>query len=184
MFFVVFSSILLIFVPPTFNFTWPKSTWRQLLVVKPGFTCLSPCGQGSTIAIDFAKIIVYFLNLLNSIVIEPRLVLKCKKSEGRYWHWYWTSRCLIIGLRTEIALMSLWILQPKLRLKCNFSSTRVATEIEKPFYIELQPPLKLKIVISITETGIDIENLFDHLLKPILKLNSIPKVLNMWLLLQ
>ena len=92
--------------------------------------CLGPY-QGCTIAIEFAKITEHFLNLLNSIVIEPRSVSKCKKSEGRYCYWYWTSRCMIIEFICVIEILSLCILLLKLRLNCRFSSSTIATEIEK-----------------------------------------------------
>ena len=113
--------------------------------------------QGCTIAIEFAKITEHFLNLLNSIVIEPRLVSKWKKSEGRYCYWYWTSCCVIIEFTCVIEILSLCILLLKLRLKCHFSSSTIATEIEKllcaycywswdwiaPFpHPQLQPELK------------------------------------------
>ena len=87
--------------------------------------------QGCTIAIEFAKITEHFLNLLNSIVIEPRSLSKCKKSEGRYCNWYWTSRCMIIEFICVIEILSLCILLLKLRLNCRFSSSTIATEIEK-----------------------------------------------------
>ena len=87
--------------------------------------------QGCTIAIEFAKITEHFLNLLNSIVIEPRLVSKWKKSEGRYCYWYCTSSSMIIEFNCVIEILSLCILLLKLRLKCHFSSSTIATEIEK-----------------------------------------------------
>ena len=133
--------------------------------------------QGCTIAIEFAKITEHFLNLLNSIVIEPRLVSKCKKSEGRYCYWYCTSSCMIIEFNCVIEILSLCILLLKLRLKCHFSSSTIATGIEKLLCIELQLPLKSKITLFITMTVTDIEHLIEHLLKLIWDWNS---VANYW----
>ena len=66
------------------------------------------------------------------------------------------------------------ILLLKLRLNCHFSSSTIATEIEKLLCIELQLPLKLKIAISITMIVTELENLIEHLLKLIWDWNSVP----------
>ena len=72
---------------------------------------------------------------------------------------------MIIEFISDIEILSLCILLLKLRLKCHFSSSTIATEIEKLLCIELQLPLKLKIAISITMIVTELENLIEHLLK-------------------
>ena len=134
-------------------------------------------GQGCTIAIEFAKFTAHFLNLLNSIVIEPRLVSKCKKSEGRYCYWYCTSSCMIIEFNCVIEILSLCILLLKLRLKCHFSSSTIATEIEKLLcaycywswdwivtfpHPLLQPKLKSYCVQNATEVEIELPLFLTH----------------------
>ena len=133
--------------------------------------------QGCTIAIEFAKITEHFLNLLNSIVIEPRSVSKCKKSEGRYCYWYWTSRCMIIEFICVIEILSLCILLLKLRLNCRFSSSTIATEIEKGLcaycywswdwnatfpHSQVQPKLKSYCVHTATEAEIELPLFLTH----------------------
>ena len=100
--------------------------------------------QGCTIAIEFAKITEHFLNLLNSIVIEPRLVSKWKKSEG------------LLLLILNFLLRDYWVYLRDWNPFLMHTATEV--EIEMPLFLIHNCNRNWKVIVYRTATATQIEN--------------------------